>query len=198
MSKAALSTSSSSAAAPVPASPRRGLLGAGALLALAGCGFQPLYGPASGAAGMAVDLRRELAAIRLDYIGERSGVLMTRALERRFTDAAGGETVAPKYTLQVNVVYGAEVLGYRSDGAISRLRFTATSNWVLLRRGSPPEEIKRGAVRTIDAFNVPDFQFFTAEISSDAMQRRLLDEMVEQVFLNVATNLRAYMRTTQG
>lgn len=192
MSKAVWSTSSS----------RRRLLLAGAqgltLVALAGCGFQPMYGPASGAGGLSVDMRRELAAIRLDYIGERAGVLVTRALERRFVDAAGGETVAPKYTLQVTVTYGAEVLGYRRDGAISRLRFTATSNWVLLRRGSPPQEIKRGTVRTIDAFNVPDFQFFTAEISSDAMQRRLLDEIVEQVFLSVAASLRGYLRTAQG
>ncbi len=192
MSKAALSISSS----------RRGLLlaaaqGAG-LAALAGCGFQPMYGPASGAGGLTLDMRRELAAIRLDYIGERSGVLITRALERRFVDAAGGEPVAPKYSLQVNIVFGAEVLGYRQDGAISRLRFTATSNWVLSRRGSPPEEIKRGVVRTIDAFNVPDFQFFTAEISSDNMQRRMLDEVVDQVFLNVAANLRGYLRTAQG
>ncbi len=204
MSKAALSISSSSAgggaAAAAQGGPRarRGLLLAAAGGVLAGCGFQPMYGPASGAAGLSVDMRRELAAVRLDYIGERTGVLITRALERRFIDAAGGEVVAPKYTLQVNIALGAEILGYRSDGAISRLRFTATSNWVLLRRDNPPEEIKRGVVRTIDAFNVPDFQFFTAEISSEAMQRRLLEEVVEQVFLNVAANLRGYLRPSQG
>ena len=191
MSKAASSISSS----------RRGLLRAGgqglALGALAGCGFQPMYGPAAGAGGLSVDMRRELAAVRLDYVGERSGVLITRALERRFSDAAG-EPVPPKYALQVNINYGAEVLAFRKDGAISRLRFTATSNWALFRRGTPPEEIKRGVVRTIDAFNVPDFQFFTAEISSDAMQRRLQDEVVEQVFLNVAAGLRGYLRPAQG
>ena len=192
MSQAGWSTSLSS---------RRALLGAGAtatlLLALAGCGFQPMYGPAGTDGGLTVDMRRELAAVRLDYIGERSGVLLRRALERRFQDAAG-EPVPAKYTLQLNVSYGTEILGYRTDGGISRARFTATSNWALLTRATPALEIGRGTVRTIDAFNVPDFQFFSAEVSSEAMQRRLLDEIVDQVFLNVAARLRGQLRAGQG
>ena len=188
MSKAALSISSSS---------RRGLLLAGAALALAGCGFQPMYGPAGNEAGLSLDMRRELAAVRLEYLGERVGVLLRRALERRFEDAAGAP-VPPKYALQLNINYGTEILAYRMDGAISRIRFTATSDWVLTTRDVPRREIGHGTVRTIDAFNVPDYQFFSAEVSSEAMQRRLLDEVVDQVFLSVAARLRGHLRGTQG
>lgn len=186
MSKVALSISSSS---------RRGLLLAGAGLALAGCGFQPMYAGGTTAGGMPVDLRRELAAVRMEYVGERAGVLLTRALERRFQDAMP-DPVPAKYGLQLNIRYGTEVLGYRKDGAISRIRFTATSDWVLSSRTTPPQEIGRGTVRTIDAFNVPDYQFFSAEVSSESMQRRLLEEVVDQVFLNVAAKLRGQVRGT--
>lgn len=171
---------------------RRALLGAA--LGLSGCGFRPMYGPVSGEAGLPLDLRRELAAVRLDYMGERIGVLIQRALERRFASAAGDERPAAKYGLQVSISLGAEILGYRRDGAISRVRYTATTNWVLLRRTAPAEELGRGYNRTIDASNVPDYQFFSAEIASDAMQRRILDELVEQVFLAVAAKLRERLR----
>ena len=53
MSKAVWSTSLS----------RRGLLLGGAGLMLAGCGFQPMYGPVSGGDGLSQDMRRELAAM---------------------------------------------------------------------------------------------------------------------------------------
>jgi LPS-assembly lipoprotein len=153
-----------------------------------------MYGPASTEAGLPLDLRRELAAVRMEYIGERVGVMLQRALERRFESAAGGERPPAKYGLQLNIVFGSEILGYRRDGAISRVRYTATTNWVLLRRAPPAEELGRGMNRTIDAFNVPDFQFFSAEISSEAMQRRLLDELVDQIFLGVAAKLRERLR----
>ena len=190
MSKAAWSTSLSS--------PRRGLLLGGAGLALAGCGFSPLYGPQAGNGGLPQDLRRELAAVRMEYMGERIGVLTQRALERRFASAAGGEVVPARYALQVASQYGAEILGYRRDGAISRVRYTATSSWVLSGRNPPQEEIGRGTVRTIDAFNVPDYQYFSAEISRDGMEQRLLNELVEQIFLAVAGKLRERQRAAQG
>jgi LPS-assembly lipoprotein len=177
---------------------RRGLLLGGAGLALAGCGFQPMYGPVSGGDGLSQDMRRELAAIRTDYVGERVGVLLRRALDRRFESAAGGERIPQKYGLQLDIIYGTEILGYRRDGAVTRVRYTATSNWVLLTRATPPAEVGRGQVRTIDAFNVPDFQFFSAEVSREAMEQRLVNEIVEQVFLNVAAQLRGRLRTAQG
>ncbi len=200
MSKAGLSISSSEGREIIEAgagtAPRRNLLRGGAtgglLLALAGCGFQPLYGPSSGAGGLARDQRRELAGVRVDYLGERTGVLLRRGLERRFESAGGSEIVPAKYTLQLTIAYAVDILGYRRDGAISRIRFTATSSWVLLTRGDPAAEIGRGVVRTIDAFNVPDFQFFSAEVSRETMERRLLDEIVDQVFLSVAARLRQY------
>jgi LPS-assembly lipoprotein len=180
---------------------RRSLLLGGAQgalgLMLAGCGFRPMYGPAATDAGLSVDMRRELAAIRTDYLGERAGVLLRRALDRRFESAAGGERVPVKYTLQLNITYGVEPLAYRRDGQITRIRYIGTSNWTLLTRASPPVELSRGQVRTMDAFNVPDFQFYSAEVSRDAMEGRLLDEFVEQIFLDVTAKLRGRLRTAQ-
>ena len=185
MSKAGWSTLSS----------RRHLLAAGGVSLLAGCGFRPMYGPAGGAdASLPADLRRELAAVRMDYVGERAGVLTRRALERRFESAGGGETVPAKYLLQLSTSYGTEVLAYRRDGAISRVRYVGTTSWVLLSRDTPPREIARNLVRTMDAFNVPDYQFFSAEIARDNMERRLVDEQVEQVFLGVSSALRQHLR----
>jgi LPS-assembly lipoprotein len=169
---------------------RRRLLGLAGLLGLSGCGFRPLYAPVTEADGGTSDLREELAAVRVANIGERSGQLLRRELQRRFEGSAPG--TAARYNLVVGVTYGAEALGYRRDGAITRLRYTASGNWTLTTLSVPPQPVAASSIptRVIDSFNIPDLQFFAADSARDAMEARLVEQLSEEIYRRVAMELR--------
>ena len=133
MSRDASSTSWSSPAAEV-LSPRRrvllrGGLGAAAagLFSLAGCGFRPLYAPVEAADGSQSDLVEELAAVRVGQIGERSGQLLRRDLQRRFEGSRPGTPA--RYALQVALSFSVEPLGYRGEGASTGRGTLRTAIW---------------------------------------------------------------------
>ena len=178
MSPAGSSTSLSS---------RRGVLGTAALLGLSGCGFRPLYAPADAAGA---GLTPELAAVRVGPVYERSGQLLRRNLQRRLEDSSPGTPA--RY--QLNVVYtpGMEVLGYRQDGTITRVRYTITGVWDLTTLSVPPETVARSNLpfRTIDSFNIPDLQFFSADSARDAMEARAMEMMADEITRQVAMTLR--------
>lgn len=165
---------------------------------LGGCGFQPVYGPNSGANGEPVGgaavgqneprLRDEMAAVRVGPIGERNGQVMRRTLQRNLEGIAPG--TQGRYDLQVSLQFATEVLGYRRDGLVTRVRYVGTANWVLATSAIPPVILDRGSARTLDAHNLPDLQFFAADASRDDMERRLITELSDRVTLGVSISLR--------
>jgi LPS-assembly lipoprotein len=167
---------------------KRGLLGG--LLGLTGCGFRPLYGPVSAADGSPADLQAELAAVRIGPLFERTGQLLRRSLQRRFEDSLPGTPA--RYMLNVSYDLGSEILGYRPDGAITRVRFTLAGNWNLTTLGVPPQRLAGSAIpfRELDSFNIPDLQFFAADSSRDAALERLMDGISDEVSRQVAMELR--------
>jgi LPS-assembly lipoprotein len=171
-------------------SSRRRLLGLAGLLGLSGCGFRPLYAPVTEADGTGSDLRDELAAVRVGNIGERSGQLLRRDLQRRFEGAAPG--TAARYNLAIGLSFGAEPLGYRRDGTVTRLRYIVSGNWVLTTLAVPPQRVAASVIPTrfIDSFNIPDLQFFAADSARDAMEGRLLERLSEEIYREVAIELR--------
>lgn len=179
MSRAASSTSLS----------RRIFLGS--LLGLSGCGFRPLYGPMEDGG----DLPAELAAVRIGPLYERSGQLLRRNLQRRMEGSAPGTPA--RYLLNVTVRFGVEPLGYRRDGTISRVRYVATGDWELQTLTVPPQQVARSAIpyRTLDSFNVPDLQFFSADTARDAMEARLAEQLSEEITRQVAVHLRRRRET---
>jgi LPS-assembly lipoprotein len=173
---------------------RLALLGA-AGVALAGCGFRPLYGPVVAEGGVEEDIRAELAAVRISNMGDRFGQLLRRDLQRRFEGARPG--VQARYLLTVGVAINTEVLGYRRDGTISRVRYIASGAWNLATQSVPPQILARSTIlhRVIDSFNVPDLQFFAADTARDAMERRLVEALGEDVYREVLMALRRYRET---
>ena len=157
-----------------------------ALLGLAGCGFQPLHAPGPMANG--TELAAELGAVRIGPIFERSGQLLRRTLQQRMEDGRPG-TLA-RYELRTGVTIATDLQGYREDGTISRVRYLATAAFTLVRIGPPEEEMLRGSVRRFDAYNIPELQFFAADVSRDAMERRLMEGLAEDITRRVALELR--------
>ncbi|MBS7810623.1 LPS assembly lipoprotein LptE [Roseococcus pinisoli] len=181
---------------PVPR--RRGLLLSTLGLAsagLAGCGFRPVYGP-EGERSTAVDgtvepaLRDRLASVRVGPIGERSGQLLRRSLQRQLEGQRPGTPA--RYDLAATISWQSEPLGYRRDGMVTRVRYVATGTWILATAAIPPVVLDRGTVRTLDAFNIPDLQFFAADASRDEMERRLVSEISDRIALAVAVSLRRH------
>lgn len=170
------------------------------LAPLAGCGFQPLYGPdgqrRSPALNAEPSLVNELAAVRVARIPDRNGQLLRRHLQNRLEDLRPGTT--QRYELLAGLAARTEVLGFRRDGSISRVRATATVDWVLTDGATPPNVIERGQVRTIDAYNIVDLQFFAADTARDSMDQRIITELGDQTVLAVAAALRRRLARPAG
>jgi LPS-assembly lipoprotein len=130
-----------------------------------------------------------LAAVKVGLITERQGQLLRRRLEQGLAPK-GREGVRPQYDLRVGLAYGFELQGYRRDGFPSRVRFNATANWFLFDVASPPREITRGTERAFDAYDIPDNQFFAADVARDTMERQLIEQLAQQILERLAIHFR--------
>jgi LPS-assembly lipoprotein len=170
---------------------------AGAIAAaLPGCGFRPLYGADRGLVPIEATgpIQAELASVQVGLIPERSGQLLRRTLEQRL--GSSNRTGPARYDLRVSLAFAAEPLGYRRDGTPSRVRYRATATWWLISRDSPPVQVATGTERENDAYNIPDQQFFAAEASRDAMERRLVDSLGESIAQRLAVAMRRRAETS--
>ena len=161
---------------------RRGLLAA-ALATLGGCGFRPLYG-SGGEAEAGVQAR--LAEINVQLIPERSGQLLRQALQVRLE--RGRPPVARRFDLSVQYVLASEAIGIQQDTSASRVRFTGVANWALLAQNAQRTTVASGSAREVDAVNIINQQFFAAEITSAAVQRRMVEALAEQIVIQLATH----------
>ena len=173
-------------------SSRRALIALGLPLLAAGCGFRPMYGQRGGQEDAQV--AASLAAVKIGLITERQGQLLRRRLEEGLAPK-GREGVPPKYDLRVGLGYGFELQGFRRDGFPSRVRFNATANWFLFDVAAPPREITRGTERAFDAYDIPENQFFAADVARDTMERQLIEQLAQQILERLAMHFR---QTTQG
>jgi LPS-assembly lipoprotein len=148
-----------------------------------------MYGPNGGANANDPALRDELAAVRVPVLQERFGQLVRRSLTQRLGTTIGGPMPA-RYELRVGPGVQAEALAFQLDGTATRVRYIATTNWLLVRLGPPPEGIASGTERTIDAFNIPPNQYFASDSSREAAEHRLAEILAEQVVQRVAVEFR--------
>lgn len=157
----------------------------GALAALGGCGFQPVYMPtASGKAGPA---QRELAAINVPVIAERPGQLMRQALQERFGNDSG---TPPKYDLIVTFGVSGEGIGIEANNIATRIRLLGSATYSLRARDPKRTVLTAGAARAMDGVNVFDSQYFAADQEIEAEQKRIADNLATQI----ATQLAVWFR----
>lgn len=114
---------------------------------------------------------------------------MRRRLEEGLAPAGRGAVTA-KYELRVGIGYSADVQGFRRDGAASRIRFIATAPWFLFDLGAPPREITRGTERSLNAYDIPENQFFAADVARDTMERQLIEQLARQIVDSLAMHFR--------
>ncbi len=165
---------------------RRSLLGFAAGLSLSGCGFRPVYmRTASGRPGIA---QRELAAVHVEILPDRPGQLLRQALQQRLERASTG--VLPKYDLGVNYSIGGEGIGIQGDNSVTRVRLIARGAWTLRAQDPARTALTSGTSRAIDGLNILDQQYFAADLEQETVQRRLADQIADQIVLQLAAYFR--------
>ncbi len=169
---------------------RRALLGAGAALPLAGCGFRPVYMPsADGEPGVA---QRELAAIYVAIIPDRAGQELRQALQQRLEGTGADPTAL--YTLRVSYWITGEGLGIQPDTSTTRIRMFGNANWTLTGRDPGQTAVTSGYARAEDAINPIDTQYFGSDLQTEAAQRYLAQAVADQI----TTRLAIFFRNKAG
>jgi LPS-assembly lipoprotein len=168
---------------------RRGILQtlvlAGAFAALAGCGFQPMYGRASvNNAGTSVD--NQMAGIRISSIANRQGQQLHNALRDRFNPL--GQPSGGGYSLDVS-------LTVRSYGALSKRDLSATRRNVEMNAFYSLRDLSGNVVmtdRSVITTGYDEFDDPLNDISSyeDTIRRSTL-QIADQIRTRVAVFLTA-------
>lgn len=173
--------------------PRRRVLVLGAgVVVLSGCGFQPVYMPtASGTAGVA---QRELNAIEVDLIPDRPGQELRQALQDRLE--LGNDGVAHRYDLKVGFGVSGEGIAVQPDTIATRIRMIGTATWTLVAKDPGRTQISHGFAKAVDGFNLLDEQVFAADLSNEAIQKRLAEALADQITLQLATFFRKRAATS--
>jgi LPS-assembly lipoprotein len=161
-----------------PASPALAAVLAIALLALAGCGFRPLYGERSAASVAAP----ELAAIQIDSISNREGQLVRNSLLDKMQPR--GAAPKPLYRLQVGVGIARESLGVRIDDTATRGNLTMNASYTLIDLASGKPLMSANS-RAVSSYNILDSDFATVISENDAI-RRTAAEVSEEIKTRVA------------
>ncbi|HET6184655.1 MAG TPA: LPS assembly lipoprotein LptE [Acetobacteraceae bacterium] len=153
---------------------------------LEACGFRPVYMPtASGNQGPA---ERELAAIHVNLIPERSGQLLRQALQQ---DMHGtDESVPPRYDLSVAYWFTTEAIAILPNTTATRVRFIAHANWTLLARDPAHTKVAEGAARAFGGVDVIDTQYFAADLQSEQQFATFARQIADQITLRLATIFR--------
>ncbi len=155
---------------------RRNLIGLPALLALAGCGFTPLYGRRGDAPGPA---EAGLGLTDVALIPERTGQLLRQDLQARFDH--GNAPAAKRYQLVVSFSINSEGLGIAPDTTTTRVRFTGRAQWTLRRLDPTGATLVTGAARAVDSLNTFDQQYFAQDIESQTVERRIIREVASEI-----------------
>ena len=147
-----------------------------AVLLLSGCQLQPLYG-----GGVNGQVQSTMAAIQVAPIEGQAGWLMANALRDRLET---GQTVAPRYRLEVRLDDQIAGLGVRRDDSVTRERRTLRARYQLV-------EISTGTV-VLDAtagsdagIDVVGSEYATIAAERSALER-LSQIVADQIVARVA------------
>ena len=158
---------------------RRGLLAAGGLGLLGGCGFHPQYG-----GGETGPTAQSLAGIIVDLLPNRSGQLLRLALQRRFEGPGLG--VAKDAELFCTYEIIIEGIGIRQDSAITRDRYIGIAHYTLYSLAIDRRTITSGSVRALDGLDIVNEQYFAADLEGDQIERRLAEAIADRITMQLA------------
>jgi LPS-assembly lipoprotein len=151
-------------------------LAAIALVALAGCGFRPMYGPS---------LSPQLSSIYVEPIAERDGYELRNSL----IDLLGsnGEMRGKRYRLTITLRESNQGVALRNDAAITRYNDTLAATFVLTDMNGA--KVTDGTQTGLTAYNVTSSPYATLAAQQDA-DRRVAQDIAERIRLDLAAFFR--------
>jgi LPS-assembly lipoprotein len=175
---------------------RSRLAGLLVLAGLAGCGWEPVYGPQSVKPG-AAPVQAELGAISVPVLPERAGQLLRQALQDRFEAADPG--VGRRYELSVDYGIAGEGIGILPSATTTRIRLIARASWTLRSLDAAHKTLTSGSARYVDGVNTFDQQPFATDLEVEAKQRSMAGEIADQITLQLAQYFRKQaVKTASG
>ena len=133
-----------------------------------------------------------MAAVFVDIIPNRSGQLLRQALQSRLEGSTSG--VGKRYTLDVGYSESVQGVGVQSDNSTTRNRDVGNAVWSLHSADNSAVQIAGGSVRSLDGYNIIDEQFFYADLSQEAVQRRLAEALADQIVQGIAVYFNTHSR----
>ncbi len=145
---------------------RRGALLA-ALLALAGCGFHPLYGNTTGATP--INVQQQLESIRIVPSQDRMGQQLYNDLRDMLNPR--GVPAKPKYVLAVQLVETQQQLLLSQQDQAATRTYLAISASYHLKVADSQTEVLSGTVRTRTGFNLLTNEYASLIARQNAEER---------------------------
>jgi LPS-assembly lipoprotein len=148
------------------------------LIALTGCGFQPLYGTGTNSPNTSLALNQ----IAIAHIPDRDGqVLRNYLIDRLYHD---GRPSDPDYTLDIALEQSEAGLGIKRDATASRNRLDMNAHYSVKQRSTGKTLIDDHA-KTSVSYNQLEAQYATLTAREDARDRAL-HEVSEQIISRLA------------
>ncbi len=142
-------------------------------LALAACGFEPVYGP--GGAGTQLQNR-----VLVTSPETRDTFLMVQRIEERL-----GRPTAPAYTLSLSLQLRAEGLGIDAAGNTTRFNWIGVAGYVLSDR-TDGTQLASGSVNSFTGFSATGNTAVTQAAQRDARER-LMVILADQITARLLT-----------
>ncbi len=156
-------------------------------MALAGCGFRPVYAPNESGDAVAVE---QLAAVRIEPLRDRAGQQLHNFLRDELNP--DGQPVDPTYKLHIELSQRTERLAFRQDETATRANIIVNTAFVL-RAADDDRVLYAGRASSINSYNILDEQYPTNVSAADAL-RRSLREISQDIKLRLAV----YFQTAEG
>lgn len=142
-----------------------------ALLALAGCGFQPIHAQRSQASPEA------LAQIEIELIENRIGQILRNELLQRFHPR--GTSKDARFSLRTTLTESLQDLGIRKNTVATRGNLTLTATFSISPRAGG-DALFNGTATSIISYNILTSDFATLSARADA-RRRGAREIADQI-----------------
>jgi LPS-assembly lipoprotein len=160
----------------------RFVLALGALIALAACGYQPLYGE-RGAAGESA--AADLSAVKIVPIANRNGQMLYNALRDRLNPQ--GQPGTPRYLLEVQLAEGSQAIGVRRDEIATRANLVQSARFEL-RDAQSDVVLFRGNADATMSYSIVQQRYATLVAEGDARQRGV-EALADDIRLQTALYL---------
>lgn len=154
------------------------------ILALAGCGFQPLYGtrPANLSDR---PMNQALARIETGIIPDRTGALLRGFLQAGLTPK--GVDGVPGFRLSVELAESEEEVAFRRDDTATRVRLNVIATFKL-HRSADGAIIHGGKSRAVGSYNILD-DYYATLASQEQARRTAAEQLARDIQRRLAVFL---------